>query len=302
MPGMVENNLPYLCKYLCNLQGRILKSEFKSNQLTLDDINEINTVWQYFTKKSMAFIKRLIDFYSEKLDDILKKLKDIKISSHLEVENILNAMQLYEKYISLVFQIKLEIDYLETGAIKCKGHHNEMLLLNAKMDRSTNLDIDGMKGNKKMILKGHIDENVDQIKEFSCLSLEGIRVLHTQFSIRLKASIGSSGISLKQIDLDMLYDPQVDNLRILRARVLAELFDRSKADMNNLNCIFYRKNIGDNISTMKVSYGIKNITKPKIVEVCKLKRCEETDFYCKRKIPATPVECINIISLKRKRS
>ena len=302
-----KNSLPYLCNYFCTLQGRILKSVHASSEdIDLKEIrsalvsNEFRNLWQCFTKKSMEFIQRLIDFYTSKLDNIIRNLKNIKISSHLEEDKIIDAMEEYEKYISLLFQIKLEIDYLDTGAINCKGHQNEMMLLKAKMDRSTNLELMGMTKIEKEIIADHlnkIDETNQQNKHFSCLSLEGLRVLNTQFRVAFRFL---SGTSLQADDFDLSYDPQFDNLLALRARVQIELFDRPRADLNNLNCIFYRKNIGAELLTLKVSYGIKKITKPKIIDIKEVEKCEITEFYMKRKIPAIFEDNVNS-SLKRKR-
>jgi hypothetical protein len=246
------------CDYLCNLQNLILN---QSNDLSfkLQNSNEMEVFynhWDCYIKSGLLFIKQMINHYSTLLTikmNYLTKLSSIELKGN--IDKIIDTMELYEQYIKLIYQIKLEIDYLDTGAICCKGHMDEMVLFHTTMNRSKDLKSTLSNNICKSYIRGE-DETHQQ--KYSCLSLDGIRVLYTQFKITFK----DLNIIRLPTNPDSLYDPQVDNMNSLRRRVMNELCNKEESILStskNPSCLFNRKNMGnyDHTSlTMKISYSI----------------------------------------------
>ena len=137
--------LPELCSYLCGIQSKVLSSSTSSLVFNDDYSTEVfYKYWDEFLTKTFIFIRNLINHYSKDLSEILNKLSQLNLKNIKESENvnnsILDACEEYEKYILLIYQIKLDIDYLDTGIINCLGHKKETLIYYATMNRSTNLN------------------------------------------------------------------------------------------------------------------------------------------------------------------
>lgn len=240
------------CFYLCNLQSIILNSndEISSISSMLNNdmrMEEFHNHWNCFITKGLEFIAGLIDYYSKVLLTKITHLLSLKVADE---SSILKAMDIYEDYIQLIYQIKLEIDYLDTGLIECNGHNKEMILYRTTMDRSKDLNSD-LSNN---ILKSYIRTNEEMHpKKYSCLSFDGIRVLYTQYKVLFKIK----GFLQPPMCPDLLYDPQVENLKSLRAKVMRELCNKQGSLVYQNDCIFYRKNLGTYASnSFKISYGI----------------------------------------------
>ena len=134
----MQCSLTEACSYICNIQRVVLSSGDLSKVLINElEFKKFYAYWQIYVKNCLSFIENLINYYSKQLNDILAKIVDTKVDD--DVNNILAACNQYEEYIKLIFQIKLEIDYMETGMISCLGHKNEMVLIGTKMNRSIDL-------------------------------------------------------------------------------------------------------------------------------------------------------------------
>lgn len=235
------------CIYLCNLQKAILESNNDQNPSTI--LQEFQDKWEYYISNGILFLARLIKYYSDKLSDACAFLLNTEVSSE---QSILKAMRIFEEYVKLIYQISIEIDYLETGAIHCQGHNQELLFMGASMDRKSSLpkQSDDQRAVNN-ILKGYIrNSTIDEVGyhedklKFSCLSFDGMRVLHLQFQSFFK------GIKIKSPDL--LYDPELENYQSLRSRLVKERYNKTGSYLSHINCIFYCKKIGREI----VTYGI----------------------------------------------
>lgn len=251
----MDSSLSEACEYICKIQSDILANR---NILNADlDLKTFHCFWEVFVKKVFVYISNLIRYYSDQLTEVILKLCNLQLANITSNDCIIEACNEYENYIRLLFQIKLEIDYLETGLINCRGHHAEVTSTNAIMNRSIYLkdvyskyNILVTAANGFTILKTYI--RLEEQTQYSCLSLDGVRVLYTQFKTHFK-------IMAKQTptDPDLMYDLENANLASLRRRTMMEINNKSNSPFcGSLVSIFSRKNSGNYPTISKITYGI----------------------------------------------